>query len=153
MIRLQRAELSDAETIWKMQVRCFAPLLKKYQDYGTSPAAESLEKVVARINQPFTYFYLIRHKDETVGAIRIVDKKDSTRKRISPLFILPEYRCNGFARLAITEAEHLHGAEQWALDTILQESGLCRFYEKLGYKDTGERETINDKLTLVFYEK
>ena len=30
---------------------------------------------------------------------------------------------------------------------------LTKFYEKLGYKKTGKTEIINDRLTLVFYEK
>jgi len=59
----------------------------------TSPGNEPLDKVILRLNQPFTYFYFIKYENEIVGGIRIVDKKDSiTPKRISPLFILPKYR-------------------------------------------------------------
>lgn len=39
------------------------------------------------------------------------------------------------------------------LDTILQEKGNCYLYEKMGYRKTGKTEKINDRLTLVFYEK
>ena len=44
-------------------------------------------------------------------------------------------------------------AEKWELDTILQEPGNCYLYEKLGYRKTGESEIINNKMTIVFYEK
>ena len=39
------------------------------------------------------------------------------------------------------------------LDTILQEKGNCCLYEKLGYHQTGKTEQINDKMTIVYYEK
>ena len=80
-------------------------------------------------------------------------KDESTRKRISPIFIMSEYRNKGYAQQAIAEAERLHGAENWSLDTILQEEGNCYLYEKLGYRKTGRTEKINYRLTLVFYEK
>lgn len=66
---------------------------------------------------------------------------------------MPEYRNQGIAQKAIMKAEEIHGSENWELSTILQEKGNCCLYEKLGYKKTGETFEINDKLTLVFYEK
>ena len=152
-IVLQRAELSDAETIWNMQKRAFAELLEKYRDYDTSPAAEPLSKTENRLNQPFTYFYLICADGDVVGAIRVIDKKDGSRKTLSPLFILPEYRMRGYATSAVKEAERIHGETDWQLDTVFQETSTCRLYENLGYKQTGEQKIVNERLTLVFYEK
>ncbi len=43
-----------------------------------------------RFNQNFTYYYIIISDNEEVGAIRVVDKKDGSRKRISPIFILSQ---------------------------------------------------------------
>ena len=153
-LSLRRASLNDAELIWKMQIRSFQELLAKYQDMDTSPGNEPLSKVILRLEQDFTYFYLIEADDEIVGAIRVVDRKEpGTNKRISPIFILPEHRQKGYAQLAIQEVEKIHGDDNWELDTILQEKGNCYFYEKLGYRTTGETKIINDKMTLVFYKK
>lgn len=44
-------------------------------------------------------------------------------------------------------------ATAWALDTIMQEQGNFYLYEKLGYKRTGEAKVVNDKMTIIFYEK
>lgn len=44
-------------------------------------------------------------------------------------------------------------AKYWCLDTILQEKGCIRLYEKLGYHPTGRVEKINDRMDIVFYEK
>jgi GNAT superfamily N-acetyltransferase len=153
-MKLIKATLNDAEFIWKMQKESFASLLEKYQDFDTSPAAEPLEKMVYRLEQPQTYYYMIEADGEIAGAIRIVDEKDGkTRKRISPLFVLPQFQNRGIAQQAILEVEKIHGSENWELDTILQEKGNCYLYEKMGYINTGKTVEINDKLTLVFYCK
>ena len=53
----------------------------------------------------------------------------------------------------IIEAERIHGADNWSLDTILQENGNLHLYEKLGYHRTGKIEKINDRMDIVYYEK
>lgn len=152
-ITLKQAGLSDAEKLHKMQTEAFAGLLAHYKDYNTNPGNEPLEKTIRRLREPFTYFYFILKDEITVGAIRVVDKDNNEAKKISPLFIIPEYRNNGFAQAAIIEAEKIHGNSNWQLDTILQEKGNCYLYEKMGYKKTGKTQKINDIMTLIFYEK
>lgn len=153
-INLFRVGDESAEVIWRMQVEAFSKLYEKYQDTDTNPAAEPVEKILARLQQHFTYYYLIQYDTETVGAIRIVDKKEfGEYKRISPIFILPSYQNRGIAQKAILKAEQIHGSENWALETIAEEPGLCRLYEKLGYYATGKTEKINERLTLVYYQK
>ena len=152
--KLVRIGIQDAEKLWKMQVKAFEDLYKKYQDTETSPATEGIDKIQMRLNQPFTYYYFIEVNDITVGAIRVVDKKEvETAKRISPIFIMNEYRNKGYAQKAIQLVEEIHGNSDWELDTILQEKSNCYLYEKMGYRQTGKTEKINDKLTLVFYRK
>lgn len=153
MITLMRATMQDAERIWRMQREAFAELMAKYQDFDTNPGSEPLSKVCQRLAQPETFFYLIEAAGEQVGAIRVVDKQDGGRKRISPLFILPEHQGRGYAQQAMQAAEALHGAADWTLSTIAQEAGNCYLYEKLGYRRTGQAQVINERMTLVFYEK
>ena len=134
-VKLLKANFEDLQMIWKMQVEAFSELYEKYHDTETSPATEMAD-------------------GEKVGVIRVIDcKDDKTRKRISPIFIMPGHRGMGYAQQAIREAERLHGKKHWQLDTILQERGNCYLYEKLGYHQTGKTEVINDKMTIVFYEK
>ncbi len=152
-IKLLPATESDIKAIWQMQVEAFTELLEKYRDYETNPAAESVEKIRQRFEQPFTYYYFITVDSEKVGFLRVVDKKDGSRKRISPIGILPAYRNKGCAQAAIKAAEAIHGADHWSLDTIITEKANCYLYEKMGYRKTGETRRINEKLTLVFYEK
>lgn len=152
-VELKPITIDDVETIWKMQVEAFSELLKKYQDYDMSPATESLEKIISKFEQPWTTYYFIISNNEKVGAIRIMDKKDGSRKRISPIWIMPEHRGKGYAQQAMLEAERIYGSNHWCLDTILQEKGNLYLYEKLGYHQTGKIEHINDRMDIVFYEK
>ena len=89
-MELIRIKNNDAEELWKMQVAAFAELLERYQDHDTNPANETLERVKIRLDQPSTYYYFIINDGVKVGAIRVVDMHDSSRKRISPLFIMKE---------------------------------------------------------------
>lgn len=150
---LKKANIEDAELIWKMQIKSFAKLLEKYEDYDTNPGNEPLEKIIYRFNQSYTSYYLIVYEDSIVGAIRVADRKDNSLKKIAPIFVLPEYQNKGIAQLTIKEIEKIHGENNWELDTILQEEGNCHLYEKMGYKRTGKTQVVNEKLTLVFYEK
>ena len=152
-IELQPVVRDDIETVWKMQVEAFSELLSKYQDFDTSPAAEGMDKVTARFEQPWTNYYFIVANGEKVGAIRVIDKKDGSRKRISPIWIMKEYRNKGYAKQAILEAERIYGSDHWCLDTILQEEGNLHLYEKMGYNRTGRIDKINDRMDIVYYEK
>ena len=68
MITLRKATAEDIEKIWKMQVEAFRALLEKYQDYGLSPAAESIDKIRARYEQPWTTYFFIEADGIDVGA-------------------------------------------------------------------------------------
>ena len=142
-IQLLTATESDIKVIWQMQIESFAELLEKYQDYETNPAAESCERIRQRFEQPFTHYYFIIADNEIVGFIRVVDKKDNSKKRISPICILPKYRNKGYAQAAIKEAEQIHGADNWSLDTIITEQSNCYLYEKMGYHRTRKTKKIN----------
>ncbi len=51
-IRLEKATVNDAQSIFDIQVKAFMPLLEKYKDYETNPANETIERVITRINKP-----------------------------------------------------------------------------------------------------
>ena len=85
-----------------------------------------------------SFYYFISDSGVNVGVIRIIDKNDGSRKRISPIWIMSEHRNKGYAQAAIIEAERIHCSDNWSLDTILQEKGNLHLYEKLGYHRTGK---------------
>ncbi|MFC5405878.1 GNAT family N-acetyltransferase [Cohnella soli] len=152
-ITLFKSGLNEASTIHEMQIKAFMPLLEKYEDYETSPANESVERIIDRMKQSFTDYYIIQSSNTSVGAIRVVKKENKTY-RVSPIFILPEHQGKGIAQEVFSIIEDKYNdARVWGLDTILQEQGNCYLYEKLGYRRAGGLTQINNKMTIVFYEK
>ena len=150
-VKLKRVTIDDINEIIKMQKKSFKPLLDKYHDDDINPYNESLDKVKYKIENYFYYFIIA--DGEKVGAIAINDKKDGSKKKIAPIYILPEFQNKGYGQSAIKEVEKIHGENNWKLDTILEEKGNCHLYEKFGYRKTGRIEKISDNQTIVFYEK
>ncbi|QOS78508.1 GNAT family N-acetyltransferase [Paenibacillus sp. JNUCC31] len=152
-ISLSKAGFKEASIIHEMQIKAFMPLLNKYKDYETSPANQTVEQIEDRINQSYTDYYLIREANIPVGAIRIV-KKENQIYRVSPVFILPDYQGRGIAQKVFSMIEGRYSdAKIWELATILEEQRNCYLYEKLGYRQKGDAKQINDKMTIVLYEK
>ena len=104
-ITLVKATEFDMKEIWKMQVEAFKDLLEKYNDYDMSPATESYENILNKYKQPWTKYFFIVKDDNKVGVVRVIDKEDGSRKRISPIWIMPLHRNQGLAQLAIKEWE------------------------------------------------
>ena len=151
-VTLKPATKEDCSTILKIQTNAFSHLLLKYQDYDSSPAAESLDNILQRFEQPFTDYYLIMLSDDPIGMLRVCNFTESCR--LSPICVLQEYQGKGYAQEAIRLMEKCYpDAKKWELDTIAQEKKLCNFYEKIGYRKTGRVEHIQEGMDLVFYEK
>jgi len=152
MVTLKKAIESDCGEIHRIQVKAFSQMLLKYQDYASSPAAESLDQIKQRFEQPFTDYYLIKLDDKVIGMLRVCDFGENCR--LSPICILQEYNGKGYAQEAIRQMEHLYpDVRKWELDTIAQEEKLCHLYEKMGYRKTGRVEKLKDGMDIVYYEK
>ncbi|MEK3794269.1 GNAT family N-acetyltransferase [Paenibacillus sp. FSL R7-0204] len=152
-VTLSKATVGDAEDIHAMQLQAFMPLLEKYQDYETSPANETVERVAERLNQASVDYYIIRNAGVAAGSIR-VKKTDAQKYWLGQIFILPQYQGQGIAQQVFAQIEQMYAdATVWGLATIVQEERNCYLYEKMGYRRTNETREINDKMTLCYYEK
>ena len=153
MIHLQQATAEDALALFELQVAAFSPLLEKYQDYDTNPANETIDRVYTRIHHPAGCFYKIIADGQLFGAICIRWKED-VHFRISPLFLAPDVQGNGFAKQAMLLAEARYPqAKTWELSSLFEETKTCQLYEKMGYVETGIRKPLNDRATLIHYQK
>lgn len=152
-VTLTKAMESDAPALLAMQKKAFLPLLEKYQDYDTSPAVETIERTRKRIGDPSGGFFKIEADGSWAGAMCIRREKEGA-VWIGPIFIDPDFQGKGIAQQAMLKAEKLFShATVWKLATLLEEQGNCYLYEKMGYVRIGSCNPINDKATLVYYEK
>lgn len=155
-VKLEEVRIDEITQLYDMQIKSFMPLYEKYHD-EMSPVNESIEKVRAKALAENRKYYFIVKDGARVGAINIGSKKLDPEEDclyISPIFILPKYQNQGIGYVAIQKAFELYpNTKVWKLDTILQETGNCHLYEKCGFVRVGEEHIINDKMTLIDYEK
>ena len=145
---------SDIDIVYEIQQAAYKPLYEKYHDDSSNPYRESKETVLRKYTREGTTGYLFVLNGAAVGAVRININEQYKSGRVSALCVLPQYQGRGIAQKALLEIERRYPAvEKWSLDTILEEAGNCHLYEKIGYRKTGKTEAINEKMTLVFYEK
>ena len=151
-LRLEKAELSDSRELLKIQCKAFGSLLEKYQDHGTNPATETLEKMEDRLKTPGRDLYFICLDDLRIGMI--ITAHSQEKSRLIRIAIMPEYQKYGYSQMAIKLAESLYPKTKvWMLDTVMQEEKLCYLYEKMGYLKTGEMKNLKDGMDLIYYMK
>ncbi len=152
MIELVKIGPQDAEELYRMRILAFQPLLDKYQDFDTNPAAETFEQF-QRYFRENSDCYFIEADGKRAGALRVV-RQSETECYLSSILVLPEYQGGGYAQKALNAVEKLYPkAKRWSLDTIKQEPKLLHLYEKSGYQRTGREDRIKEGMDLVFYEK
>ena len=154
IIEIMEFKESDIDKIYEIQKAAYKPLYEKYHDDCSNPYMESKETILHKYMREGTRGYVFMKDGSIVGAVRIIFQPESNSGRVSALAVHPQYQGQGIAQHALLEIEKLHSdTNKWYLDTIMQESGNCYLYEKIGYRRTGKIEEINEKMTLVFYEK
>ena len=148
----------DTPLLWRMQREAFLPLLQKYRDYGTNPADVTLDELKHKLSRPEVCgCWFILEDGEKVGSVK-VKRSASIREGVprfflSGVFVLPAFQGRGIAGRAIRLAEEPFPSADWLLYTIEQEPKNCHLYEKLGYRRNGERMIVNERMTLIGYEK
>lgn len=158
-IRLVLATEKDAELLHRLQVEAFMPLYEKYHDDETSPAKESLDTVRWKITDRVkSDFYIIEFENEPVGGIRVRNHNGGNITEgvrwISPIYVIPAFQGRGIAQKVIDKVFDMYpDTPTWRLDTIKQEPGNCHLYEKCGFVRYGDEDVVNEKMTLVKYEK
>lgn len=153
-ISLAKASGNDAELVQSLQREAFMPLYERYRDDETSPALESLERVLWKIEN--SDFLIIELDGKPVGGVRVrLDScEEQVIRSISPIFLLPSCQDRGIGTEAMNTVFELYpDTDKWALSTIEQEKRDCHFYEKLGFVRTGSSTVIKDGMTIIGFEK
>lgn len=153
-IRLVKANEEDAVLVHSLQREAFMPLYERYRDDETSPALETVSRVAEKISD--SDFLMIYLEDTPVGGVRVrrFENGGETVRNISPIFVIPEYWDKGIGSAVMKMLfDTYNDADKWSLATIEEDGRNCHFYEKLGFIRTGARTVINDRMTIIGYEK
>lgn len=149
---LKPAGPGDALALLDIHRKAFAALLEKYQDYETNPALMTLEGLQQRISCGQRDYWFVLEDGRQAGFICV--KRLENACRVSPIGLLPKCQGKGIGRRAMLLLEKEYPeTRRWVLGTILQEPGLCSFYESLGYEADGNIWEIKQGMNEVGYEK
>ena len=153
-VRLVKASAENAELIHSLQKDAFMPLYERYHDDGTSPALETVSSVAEKID--YSDFLIIYLDDTPVGGVRVrrFENDGDVARNISPLFVIPEYwdKCIGSEVMKIL-FDTYDDADKWTLATVEEDERNFHFYEKHGFIPIGTRSVINERMTIIGYEK
>lgn len=148
-VQLVRIKQSELKTAWHMQQKGFLDIFLKYFDL-INPIFNSYKKFIKYFERGDMYWITLNGKH--VGQIWISIKEDCGL--LARIFVLKKYRDKGIAQQAILLSESFYpDCRRWCLDTIMQKKRNCHLYEKLGYIPTGVQKKINNRMTIIDYEK
>ena len=152
-ISLEKATSDDAEALHAVQIKCFLPLLEKYNDHGTNPACEPIDKTLTRIIDPLKGFYKILKNNILAGGI-VVKHTNPGTLFLGPIFIDPKFQNQKIAQKALKLIEDMFPAiDFFELATIAEEKRNVYLYEKMGYIATGKNKKISDSMIIPFFRK
>lgn len=149
-IKISKSSMKEAGSLLKIQTEAFKEDLKKYKDYDSSPAAESLDFFKYRMENSLHYTIFV--DGEMAGGICLVKVSDA-HYYLFRIFLRPKYQNKGLGTKILSKIEkQFPRVRKWSLDTPRDNERNRHVYEKFGYKKTGELK-VNEILTLIKYEK
>jgi ribosomal protein S18 acetylase RimI-like enzyme len=149
-LSLKRSKITEADSLFNIQKEVFQSDLKKYQDYDSSPATEHIDFFRYRLNQSLHYTVYIDEKIS--GGVCILILTD-THFHLFRIFLRSDCQNNRIGTTIMNDIERkFPTVKTWSLNTPKDNVRNRHFYEKLGYRKTGEQK-INSRLTLIEYQK
>jgi len=154
-VTFKLATLADVPELLAMYQQSFRALFERYHDEQSSPYLETPASLTTKMQRPGSQVYFVMKAKVKVGMIRVIADDGQRQGRISPFLILPAYQRQGLALAALAQLEvQLPTITKWSVDTIEQENGLVRLYQRAGFHLMSHQETvIQPGMTIVYFEK
>lgn len=147
---IKKENLHDVLALFKEAAEKIHKMNVDHWQYWKNPPLEKIEWVKEGISNNEFYF-IKNNEDETVGMVRILDedllywgKQIQKATYIHSLVIKEKYNGKGLGRLIIQKIEEEAKTAQIAflrLDADRANHSLCNYYEKIGFKKVGIKET------------
>ncbi|MCW9134130.1 GNAT family N-acetyltransferase [Bacillus paramycoides] len=145
----RKSTMEDIEILLPIQKASFKEDLEKYEDFETSPACETFEKLAENIKK--YHHFTILDRETVIGAIDV--RGNDERMHLDKMFISPFNQNKGAGTAAIQFLENqFPNVKLWTLYTPYLSFRNHYFYEKFGYKKIKEVQ-LTPKLILFKYEK
>lgn len=147
-MRIQTANVDDAEEILQLQKLAYKSEAKLHGDFQIPPLVETLDELKDKFK---THIFLKVTADrKIIGSVRVLQKDDTCY--VGRLMIHPDFQNRGIATKLLMEIEQLFLCSRFELFTGEKSTKTIRLYEKLEYKKS-KVEKPEANVTLVFLEK
>ena len=152
----------DAPKLADIQREAFLPMYEKYKD-SDNPCLRGKEDILPRLllRQRFLYFTILID-DEIAGGIlyrrvgnglffRELNKGEYYLQRV---YVAPGAQRSGVAKESLRQCESiLRDANAFFVDFPTDMSSNKKFFESVGFKDTGKRYEVASGMLHAFYKK
>lgn len=161
MIAIRNTLERDAEPLADIQRRAFLPLYQRYYA-GDRPYDRGTEEILCRLGTAAFQCFTVLEDGRIVGGVLykcsgrapFVGELGEGESYLKRVYIAPERQGRRIAQTAIRLCEkELSGINAFYVDfpEDLQKNRMC--YEAVGFRDTGRRMKVSERLTLACYEK
>ncbi len=146
MIRFEKADIQDAQSLVKVQVRAFAADAEICGD--GPPGYDSPERQISLMNSHI--YYKIVENDIIIGGFYIYPE-DNGDYELVRLFIDPEYQNKGIGKSTLKYVEKMFSdIRKIELETPSFSMKNHVFYEKMGYLKIGEIKYGEDSFSYKY---
>jgi ribosomal protein S18 acetylase RimI-like enzyme len=161
MIKIRPANEQDAEILANIQKEAFLPLYIKYRDKD-NPCLRGAEDILRRLNTPRFKYFCILDDDVIIGGAFLrctgsgifFENLGESEYYLQRIFIKPDCQNKGIAQTAILLCEkEFPDAKLFWVDFPEDMEKNRRCYEKAGFRDTGKRKEVENRLVLACFEK
>ena len=148
IIKIIKAELSDMENIWRLQLEAYQSEAILYNDFTIQPLTQTLEQAILEFNENIILKAVL--DDKIIGSVRAYENQGSVY--IGKLMVLSAYQNNGIGKRLLEAIEDEFPGKRYELFTGAKSVKNLMLYEKFGYvrfKETKAAEGVS----FVYLEK
>lgn len=139
MLKLERADLNDAEEITKIKIAAFNKEINTYLGRdGGPPGYNEIESEIYIINHFITYKIILNNK--IIGGLFLIPEGNETMC-FEDFVIHPAFQGKGYGYRVLCMIEDLYSdIIEWKLSTPIFSVGNQHLYKKFGYKEISQDE-------------
>lgn len=151
MIKMERAQVEDANILLAIQYHAFIKYAQKYGDFDSNPYHMDLQRMEFNIRYRYGQYYklLEQETNEIIGGLFCFELDEKPIMKIAQFYFKEEFQHLGYGKIALEELFKLNpNVKTWYVDTIMQEEYNVGFYQHMGFEIIDEEEE-HEGLTFV----
>ncbi len=156
MIKMEKAELSDAKILLEVQKEAFLKYAQKYGDFDSNPYHMDLHRMEFNIKYHYGQYYKLLDENTLaiIGGLFCFELDEKPIMKIAQFYLKSEYQHLGYGTFILNELFNRNPeVKTWYVDTIMQEEYNVEFYQHLGFEIIDVEEEHEGLSFVTFMKK